>query len=71
MLQDQSEIKEDKLNNARSETSRHFRNKRREYMKDKINKLEPKSRNTNKRGLYSGIHILKVWSPNKNSFGTG
>jgi len=40
-------------------------------MKDKINKLEPNSRNTNKRGLYCGIHILKVWSPNKNSFGTG
>jgi hypothetical protein len=37
MLQDQSEINEDKLNNARSATSRHFRNKRREDLKDKIN----------------------------------
>jgi len=43
MLQDQNEIKEDRLNNARSKTSRHFRNKRREYMQEEINKLEPNS----------------------------
>jgi hypothetical protein len=52
MLQDQSEIIEDKLQNARSETSRHFRNKRREYLKDKINELQTCSRSTNKWSLY-------------------
>jgi hypothetical protein len=29
----------DNLNNIRREASRHFRNKRREYLKDKINEL--------------------------------
>jgi hypothetical protein len=31
-LQDPSEINEDNLNNIRRETSRHFRNKKREYL---------------------------------------
>jgi hypothetical protein len=52
MFQDQSEINEDKLNDARSATSRHFRNKRKEYLKDKINEPATNSENTNKRGLY-------------------
>jgi hypothetical protein len=30
----------DNLNNVRREASRHFRNKKREYLKDKINELE-------------------------------
>jgi hypothetical protein len=34
-LQDPSEINGDNLNNIRRETSRHFRNKKKEYMKDK------------------------------------
>jgi hypothetical protein len=38
-LQDQDEINGDNLNNVRHETSRHFRNKKREYLKDKINEL--------------------------------
>jgi hypothetical protein len=50
MLQEQSEINEDELDNARSETSRHFRNKRKENLKHKINELETNSRNANKRG---------------------
>jgi hypothetical protein len=36
-LQDPSKINGNYLNNKRSKASRHFRNKRREYMKDKIN----------------------------------
>jgi hypothetical protein len=36
-LQDPSEINSDNPNNARHETSRHFRNKKREYLKGKIN----------------------------------
>jgi hypothetical protein len=38
-LQDQSEINGDNLNNVRREASRYFRNKKREHLKDKINKL--------------------------------
>jgi hypothetical protein len=38
-LQDRKEINGDNLNNIRHETSRHFRNKKREYLKDKINEL--------------------------------
>jgi hypothetical protein len=38
-LQDPSEINRDILNNVRRENSRYFRNKKREYQKDKINEL--------------------------------
>jgi hypothetical protein len=38
-LQDPSEINVDNLNNVRREVSRYFRNKKREYLKDKINEL--------------------------------
>jgi hypothetical protein len=33
-IQDPSEINGHKLNNVRRETSRHFRNKKREYLKE-------------------------------------
>jgi hypothetical protein len=39
-LQDPSEINGDNLNNMRRETSRHFRNKMREYLKDEIMSLQ-------------------------------
>jgi hypothetical protein len=51
-LQDPSEIKGDNLNNVRREASRHFRNKKREYLKDK---LRTNSKNKNIRDLYRGI----------------
>jgi hypothetical protein len=38
-LQDVSEINGDNLNNVRRETNIHFRNKKREYLKGKINEL--------------------------------
>jgi hypothetical protein len=38
-LQDPSEINGDYLNNVKREARRYFRNKKREYLKDKINKL--------------------------------
>jgi hypothetical protein len=44
-LQDPSEINGDNLNNVRRETSRHFRNKRTEYRKAKINELAVNSKN--------------------------
>jgi hypothetical protein len=55
-LQDQSEINGDNLNNIRCEASRHFRNKKREYLKDKINELATNSKNKNLRDLYRGIN---------------
>jgi hypothetical protein len=51
-LQDPSEINEDNLNNVRREASRYFRNKKREYLKDKINDLATNSKNKNIRDLY-------------------
>jgi uncharacterized protein YaaR (DUF327 family) len=53
-LQDPSKIDGDNLNNTRCEDSRHFRNKWREYMKNKINKLAMKNKNKNIRDLYRG-----------------
>jgi hypothetical protein len=58
-FQDPSEVNEDNLNDVRWEASRHFRNKKREYLKDKINKLESNSKNTNIRHLYRGINEFK------------
>jgi hypothetical protein len=46
-LQDPSEVIEDNLSNVRQEASRHFRNKKWEYMKDNINELESNSKNKN------------------------
>jgi hypothetical protein len=54
-----SEGNEDNLCDVRRETSRHFRNKKREYLKDKINELESNSKNKNIRDLYSGINEFK------------
>jgi hypothetical protein len=44
-LQDPSEINGDNLNNVRREASRYFRNKKRKYLKDKINELATNSKN--------------------------
>jgi hypothetical protein len=46
-LQDPSEANEDNLNNVRQEASRHFRNKKREFLKDKINELESNNKKKN------------------------
>jgi hypothetical protein len=48
-------VNEDNLSNVRQEASRHYRNKKMEYLKDKINELQSKNNNTNIRNLYSGI----------------
>jgi hypothetical protein len=58
-LQDPSEANEDNLSDVRREASRHFRNKKREYLKDKINELESNSKNKNIRDLYWGINVFK------------
>jgi hypothetical protein len=58
-LQDPTEVNEDKLNDVRREASRHFRNKKREYLKDSIYELESNSKNKNIRDLYKGINEFK------------
>jgi hypothetical protein len=49
-------VNEDNMSNVRQEASRHFRNKEREYLKDKINELESNSKNKNIGDLYRGIN---------------
>jgi hypothetical protein len=47
------------VSNVRREASRHFRNKKREYLKDKINKLGSNRKNKNIRNLCRGINEFK------------
>jgi hypothetical protein len=47
-------VNENNLSNGEQEASRHFRNKKREYLKDKINELEPNSKNKNIRDMHMG-----------------
>jgi hypothetical protein len=56
-LQDPSEI--NNLNNVRHEASRYFRNKKRKYLKEKINELATNSKKKNTRGQYRGINDFK------------
>jgi hypothetical protein len=66
-LQDPSEVNEDDLSNVRREASRHFRNKKREYLKVKINEIELNSKNKNIRDLYRGItEFKKGYQPKSN-----
>jgi hypothetical protein len=58
-LQNPNQSNVDNLNNVRSEASRHFRNKKKEYLKAKINELETNSKNKNIRDLYRGINDFK------------
>jgi hypothetical protein len=45
------------MNNVRQESRRHLRNKRREYLKGKINDLLTKSKKKNIRDLYRRISL--------------
>jgi hypothetical protein len=55
-IQNPSEINGDNLNNVRHEASRHYRNKKRKYLKNKISDLATNSKNKNIRHLYRRIH---------------
>jgi hypothetical protein len=57
-LQDPSEITGDNLNNIRRGTNRHFRNKKREYLKDKIDELATNNKNKCIRDQYIGINYF-------------
>jgi hypothetical protein len=66
-LQDPSEVHEENLSNVRRETSIHFRNKKRKYLKDKINEIELNSKNKNIRDLYRAItEFKKGYQPKTN-----
>jgi hypothetical protein len=58
-LQDPSKLNRDNLNNIRRETSRHFRNKWRHYLKKKIDVLATNSKHKNIRDLYNGKNYIK------------
>jgi hypothetical protein len=55
-----SEINGNNLTNISRETGRHFRNNKREYLKDKIDELARNSKNKNIRYLYRGINDFCV-----------
>jgi hypothetical protein len=58
-IQDPSQSNEDNMNNVRREASRHFSNKKKAYLKAKIEELETNSRINNIRDLYRGINDFK------------
>jgi hypothetical protein len=58
-LQDTSEINGYNLNNVRREATRFFRNKKREYLKVRINELATNIKNKNIRDLCRGINEFK------------
>jgi protein subunit release factor B len=57
-LQNSNQINGDNQQNLRCETSRTFRNKKREHLKDKINELETNNKK-NIRDLYRVINEFK------------
>jgi len=47
------------LNSVRREVSRHFRNRKKEYLRAKIEEPEANSKINNIRDLYRGINVFK------------
>ena len=58
-LQNPNQKNADNLNNVRRGASRHFRNKKQEYPKAKIDKLETNSKIKNMRDFCRGINNFK------------
>jgi len=58
-MQDPSQSNIENLNNVRRDASRHFRNKKKAYLKAKIEELETNSKIKNVRDLYRGINDFK------------
>jgi hypothetical protein len=58
-IQDPSRSNVDNLNNVRCDASRHFRNKKKAYLKAKIEELETNSKVNNIRDLCRGIKDFK------------
>ena len=60
----------EKLNNVRREASRHFSNKKKAYLKTRIEDLETNSKIKNIRDLYRGSNDFKKgYQPRTNSKG--
>jgi hypothetical protein len=58
-LQYPSEVNEDNLRKVRWEASRHIRNKKTEYLEDKINEFESNSKNKNITDQFRSINEFK------------
>jgi len=58
-IHDPNQNNVDNLNNVRRYASRHFRNKKKAYLKAKIEKLETNSKIKNIRDLYRGSNDYK------------
>ena len=58
-IQDPNQSSVDILNNVRREVSRHFRNKKKVYLRAKIEELETNNKIQNIRDLYGGISDFK------------
>jgi hypothetical protein len=58
-LQNPSKRNRDNLNNIRRGASRHFRDKKREYLKDKSNEHTTNNKNKNIRYLHRGRNELR------------
>ena len=58
-IQDPSRSNVDNLNNVRRGASRHFRNKKKAYLKAKIEEFETNTKIKNIRDLYRGINDLR------------
>ena len=58
-IQDPSQRNVDILNNVRREVSRHFRDKKKAYLRAKIKELETNSKIQNIRDFYRGINDFK------------
>jgi hypothetical protein len=58
-IQDPSRSNADNLNSVRRDASRHFRNKKKGYLKAKIEELETNSKIKNVSDLYRGINDFK------------
>jgi hypothetical protein len=59
LVQDPSQTNVDNLNKVRHDASRHFRNKKKAYMKAKIEEIETYSKINNIRDLNRGINDFK------------
>jgi len=58
-IHDSSQSNVDNLNNLRRVASRHFRNKKKEYLKTKIEELESNSKIRNVWEFYRGSNAFK------------
>jgi len=58
-VHDPNQSNVDNLNNVKREASSHLRNKKKEYLKAKIEELETNSKIKNIRDLYRGINDFK------------